>query len=147
MTNKTGASDIEAVLRQTVERDGVHVVHFWAPWCPNAVAELAPVWAEAPARHPDASFTFVSLWAEGDDGADLLRQHGVPEAVARIAAPGPKPEAAERRTTLLGLPVTWIPTTWVFNRGGLLATAFNHGEVTAAQLAEAVEGAARDWSR
>ena len=140
-------ADVEAALRDAVAREGVHVVHVWAPWCPNAVAELAPVWAEAPDRHPDASFTFVSVWADGDDGSALLDRHDVPASVARLVVPGPKPEKAERRTTLLGLPVTWIPTTWVFNRGGLLATAFNYGEVSSSRLADAVEGAARDWSR
>ena len=88
-------ADVEGALRETVAREGVHVVHVWAPWCPNAVAELAPVWAEAPARHPDASFTFAAVWADGDDGADLLRQHGVPDAVARLVVPGP--EAREGR--------------------------------------------------
>ena len=58
---------------------------------------------------------------------------------------GPKPEKPDRRLTLLGLPVSWIPTTWVFNRNGLLATAFNYGEVSAERLAEAVEGARSGW--
>ena len=62
-----------------------------------------------------------------------------------MVVPGPKPEKADRRTTFLGLPVTWIPTTWVFNRGGLLATAFNYGELSAERLAQAIEDAQRDW--
>jgi len=43
------------------------------------------------------------------------------------------------------VPVSWIPTTLVFNRGGLLATAFAYGEVARAPLAEAIDGARSDW--
>ena len=137
-------TDVETALRETVGREGVHVVHVWAPWCDNSVNELAPVWAGAAERHPDASVTHVSVWSDGDDGADVLRAHGVGGG-AVLALPGPKPAPPDRRLTLLGLPVTWVPTTWVFNRGGLLATAFAYGEVTADQLAQAVEGAGRSW--
>ena len=136
-------TSVEARLREQVGREGVHVVHVWAPWCDNSLNELGPVWADAAESHPDASITHVSVWADGDDGADVLRAHGV--AGVAVGVPGPKPAPPERRLTLLGLPVTWIPTTWVFNRGGLLATAFNYGEVSADQLAAAVEGARRSW--
>ncbi len=137
-------TDLDAALREAVQQEGVHVVHVWAPWCDNSLNELAPVWAGAADRHEDVGITFVSVWAEGDDGAETLRQHGVEGVDVRVL-PGPKPEKPDRRTTLLGLPVTWIPTTWVFNRGGLLATAFNYGEITAGQLAEAVAGARSGW--
>ena len=138
----------ETRLRETIAAEGVHVVHVWAPWCDNSLNELAPVWAGAD-RLPAASVTHVSVWADGDDGTDVLREHGVEVAdgggAAVLVVPGPKPEKADRRATLLDLPVTWIPTTWVFNRGGLLATAFNYGEVSAERLAQAVDDAARDW--
>ncbi len=142
-------SSVEATLRETITREGVHVVHVWAPWCDNSIHELAPVWAGFPERHPAASVSHVSVWADGDDGAAVLREHGVevdaPGGGAVLVVPGPKPEKADRRTTLLGLPVTWIPTTWVFNRGGLLAYAFNYGEISAERLAQAVSDAGRDW--
>ena len=134
----------EARLRETTRAEGVHVVHVWAPWCDNSLNELGPVWAGVAARHPGVSVTHVAVWSDDDDGADVLRAHGV-EGGAVLAVPGPKPAPPERRLTLLGLPVTWIPTTWVFNRGGLLATAFNYGEVSADGLAAAVEGARRSW--
>lgn len=136
-------TDTEAAVRATISQPGVHVVHFWAPWCDNSINELEPVWAGA-ADRLDASVTFVSIWSDGDDGADVLRQHGV-DGVEVRAVPGPKPEKPDRRLTFLGLPVSWIPSTWVFNREGLLATAFNYGEVSAEQLAEAVAGAASGW--
>ena len=125
----------DAELRRRVERPGVHVVHVWAPWCGDSVDELA-VWAGDTGAD---SVTFATVWNDGASGAGVLAEHGVD--AHEVVVPGPKPEPAGRRTTLLGLPVTWVPTTWVFNRGGLLATAFNYGTLTADRLAEAVEGA------
>ena len=133
---------IDAALRETVSADGVHVVHVWAPWCDNSLHELRPVWAE-PDRLGADSVTFVTVWTDGASGADVLKEHGV--AVPELVVPGPKPEKPDRRLRLLGLPVTWIPTTLVLNRNGLLATAFSYGEVTAARLAEAVQGARSGW--
>ena len=137
-------TDTEAAVRDTIQTPGVHVVHIWAPWCDNSLHELAPVWSEARQRHPDVSVTFVSIWSDGDDGDDVLRQHGVDDVEVRVL-PGPKPEKPDRRLTFLGLPVSWIPTTWVFNREGMLATAFNYGEITAEHLAQAIEGAQSGW--
>lgn len=134
----------ETAVRDTIEQEGVHVVHVWAPWCDNSLNEFATVWADAADRYPDVSITFVAVWSEGDDGADVLRQHGVEGVEVRVV-PGPKPEKPDRRMTFLGLPVTWIPTTWVFNRGGLLATAFNYGELSAERLAAAIDDARSDW--
>ncbi|MDT0632770.1 TlpA family protein disulfide reductase [Rubrivirga litoralis] len=143
--DSTTAAD--AALRETIQSEGVHVVHVWAPWCDNSLNELAPVWAGVvPGRA--ASVTHVAVWSDGDDGADVLREYDVEvggRGGAVLAVPGPKPAPPERRLTLLGLPVTWIPTTWVFNRGGLLATAFNYGEVSADALAAAIDGAGRSW--
>ena len=136
-------ADIDASLRETIEAEGVHVVHVWAPWCDNSLHEHGPVWSDWPGLDAD-SVTFVTVWNEGESGAETLRETGV-EGVPEVVVPGPKPEKPDRRLRLLGLPVTWIPTTWVFNRGGLLATAFNHGEVSRARLVEAIEAARADW--
>ena len=133
----------DAALRETVAADGVHVVHVWAPWCDNSLNEHAPVWADWRGLGAD-TVTFVTVWNDGASGAEALRETGV-EGVRELVVPGPKPEKPDRRLTLLGLPVTWIPTTWVVNRGGLLATAFNYGEVSREQLAAAVEGARSGW--
>ena len=50
-----------------------------------------------------------------------------------------------RRRTFLGLPLSWTPTTWVFNREGKLAYAFNYGEVSNEMLALAIEHARDEW--
>ena len=135
----------EAVVRATVARDGVHVVHFWAPWCDNSTAEFGGGWYEVVERHPEATFTFVTLWNDGDIGESTLTRYAIPARVARLVVPGVQPPKGSRSTTFLGLPVTWIPATWVFNRNGQLATAFNYGEATPEQLDAAIEGAASDW--
>ena len=135
----------EASVQATIAADGVHVVHFWAPWCDNSTSELGGGWYEVVERHPDVSFTFVTLWNEGSVGEPTLARYAIPERVERLVVPGPQPPKGERATTFLGMPVTWIPTTWVFNRNGQLATAFNYGEATPAQLDAAIDGAASDW--
>ena len=135
---------VENSLARTVARDGVHVVHFWAPWCDNSLHELED-WARIPEIHPDVSVTFVTVWNDGEVGTDTLDAHEIPERVQRLVVRGPKPEKQDRRLTILGLPLTWIPTTWVFNRYGLLAYAFSYGEVSFEQLNEAIQGAASDW--
>ena len=145
MTDGT-ATDADRHLRALVSGDGVHVVHVWAPWCDNSLHELGPVWSHDTGAD---SVTFVTVWNDGRSGADALAEHGVTGlgqgVTTEVVIAGPRPDKPDRRMTLLGLPVTWIPTTWVFNRGGLLATAFNHGEITRGQLAEAINNARADW--
>ena len=139
------APNAEAAVRATIARDGVHVVHFWAPWCDNSTAELGAGWYEVVERHPDVSFTFVTLWNDGAVGEETLARYAIPARVARLVVPGVQPPKGERQTTFLGLPVTWIPATWVFNRNGQLATAFNYGEATPEQLDAAIDGAGNAW--
>ena len=141
----TAGSPAEAAVQATIARDGVHVVHFWAPWCDNSTSELAGGWYEVVERHPDATFTFVTVWNGGEMGEATLARYAVPARVERLVVPGVQPPKGERAMTFLGLPVTWIPATWVFNRNGQLATAFNYGEATPEQLDAAITGAASAW--
>ena len=55
------------------------------------------------------------------------------------------PQGGIRRRAFLGLPLSWTPTTWVFNREGTLAYAFNYGEVSNEMLALAIEHARDEW--
>ena len=140
-------TETERVVRRTIEREGVHVVHFWAPWCGNSRAEYETGWYEVVEAHPEVSFTFVTIWNDGDDGAEALARYGIPESATVLAQPdhGPSADRELRRRTFLGLPLSWTPTTWVFNRGGQLAYAFNYGEVSADMLRTAIADARAGW--
>ena len=140
-------TDAERTVLDTIQAEGIHVVVFWAAWCGNSISQLKRGLAQSVATHPDVTFTFVSMWDEGRTGEATLRQHDVPHRALALGQPGVGEDAPkeDRDKTFLGLPVTWIPTTWVFNRGGELATAFNYGEVTAHQLDRAIRGARNSW--
>ena len=140
-------TETEAAVQAQIEQPGVHVVHLWAPWCGNSRAGLETGWYETIAAHPDVSFTFVTIWNDNDDGLAALRRYGIPESATVLAQPdrGPSADRSLRRTSFLGLPLSWTPTTWVFNRGGKLAYAFNYGEVSAEMLQTAIEHAQASW--
>lgn len=150
ITGPTDAArtDVEAAVEAAVQGDGVHVVHFWAPWCGNSRAEFESGWYEVVEANPDVSFTFVTIWNDGRDGEATLRRYGIPERVAVYAQPdlGPSADRANRRTTFLGMPLSWTPTTWIFNRRGKLAYAFNYGEVSAEMLVTAIGHARDEWT-
>ncbi len=135
----SGESDAEAAVRAIVAEDGIHVVHFWAPWCGNSVNELRAGVAEVIDAHPGVTFTYVAVRNDGEDGAETLARYGVPERVEVLAHPGRKP------VIFMDRPITWTPTTWVFNRNGTLAYAFNYGEVSPAMLTQAIADAQNDW--
>ena len=145
------ATETEAAVAATVAGEGVHVVHLWAPWCGNSTAELADGLYEVVEGHPDVTFSFVAIWNDGRDGASTLARYGItPTDDGRVtvaAQPdlGSSADRALRRRTFLGLPLSWTPTTWVFNRGGALAYAFNYGEVSPEMLELAIEHAGRSW--
>ena len=140
-------TDAERAVAETIEADGIHVVHFWAPWCDNSIAELRAGWYEAVEQHPDVTFTFVTAWNDGESGREAMTRFGLPERVAEVTQPdfGPSDDKEQRRRRFLGLPMTWIPATWVFRNNGELATAFNYGEIDMDQLARAIEGARSSW--
>ena len=138
----------EQAVRDRVREDGVHVVHFWAPWCDNSISELRQGWYEAIEANEDVSFIFVTVWNDGAAGQETLDRYAIPARVTVLTQEdyGPSDDETNRRRRFLGLPVTWIPTTWVFRDNGELAYAFNYGELTMNQLQEALDGARSEWS-
>ena len=144
-------TEVEREVQARVSKDGVHVVHLWAPWCGNSRAELADGLYEVVEGHPEVTFSFVTIWNDGRDGAAMLARYGIAPGgdgrVAVYAQPdrGPSADRDLRRRSFLGLPLSWTPTTWVFNRGGKLAYAFNFGEVSPEMLATAIDHAGRSW--
>ena len=145
-------TEVEDAVQATISRPGVHVVHLWAPWCGNSRAELEAGLYEVVEDHPEVTFSFVSIWNDARDGAAMLARYGItPSDDGRVtvrAQPdrGPSADRAQRRRSFLDLPLTWTPTTWVFNREGQLAYAFNYGEVSPEMLALAIAHATDDWT-
>jgi thiol-disulfide isomerase/thioredoxin len=138
----------EQRLSDLTKSEKVTVVHFWAPWCPNCKAELADgAWASFIAAHPDVSFVFVTIWNSAD-GHELLASNGVgPQANFQLLVhPNGSRKKGEKVTELLGMPVSWIPTTWVY-RDGRLRYALNYGELRFPVLGQLIKDSTEKWDR
>jgi thiol-disulfide isomerase/thioredoxin len=141
------STEAEEYVQDVIATDGVHVVHFWAPWCSNSKAELKNGWAGLVADNPDVTFTFVTVWNDGEDGAALLDRHGLPDRVTEVTQPdlGPSDTEANRRQSFLTHPVTWIPSTWIFHNNGELAFAMNYGEMEMDTIQSLIDATEADW--
>jgi thiol-disulfide isomerase/thioredoxin len=142
--------DVEGQVRQAVQSEDVTIVHLWAPWCPNCKAELTETgWKAFAHTNPEVNIIFVTVWA-GDkgDGHEMLEKAGLTEEpnFKLLLHPNTSRKKADKMTEFLGLPVTWIPTTWVF-RGGTLRYALNYGELRFPILQQLVRDAADKWER
>jgi thiol-disulfide isomerase/thioredoxin len=137
-------NDAERAVQEMITADGIHVVHFWAPWCDNSIAELAEGWYEVVEANADVDFAFVTVWSDGAAGEEVLDRYSIPDRVRVLTQSDGRAEE-QRRKVFLGMPVTWLPSTWVFHENGELAYAFNWGELTMPQLQAALDGAGRDW--
>jgi thiol-disulfide isomerase/thioredoxin len=141
------ATEAEAYVQDVIEEDGLHVVHFWAPWCPNSKRELKNGWADLVSSNPNVTFTFVTVWNDGDDGASMLDAHNLPDRVTEVTQPdlGPSDTEANRRQSFLTHPVTWIPSTWIFHNNGELAFAMNYGEMKMSTIQSLLDATRTDW--
>ncbi|NNF57062.1 MAG: thioredoxin [Rhodothermaceae bacterium] len=141
------STEAEQAVQVRIAEDGVHVVHFWAPWCGNSIAELQSGWYEVIEANADVSFTFVTIWNDGETGQATLDRYAIPASVTVLAQPdyGPSDDRSNRRRTFLGHTLTWTPTTWIFRNNGTLAYAFNYGEVSPAMLQQAINDAHASW--
>ena len=141
------ASPIEQQVSDVTKSPGVSVVHLWAPWCSNCLAELkSGGWTKMIKDNPETRFVFASIWNAGDDGRAMLKRHEIGDQpnVTIVADPGPR-RGDGKLTRFLDLPVTWIPTTWVF-KGGDLRYALNYGEVRFDVLQQFLEDSKSEWS-
>jgi thiol-disulfide isomerase/thioredoxin len=129
-TSVFAASPAEQQLSEAIKAPNLSVVHLWAPWCGNCKSELkSGGWLKTVKANPDVKFYFVSVWNSGDDGKALLTTYELAAQpnVTILADPGPRTGDAKIKR-FLDLPVSWIPTTWIY-KGGDLRYAMNYGEM------------------
>ena len=142
-----GASPAEEQVSEATKAPGLSVVHLWAPWCSNCQAEMkSGGWAKMIKDNPETRFVFVTVWNAGDDGKAMLKKFEIGEQpnVTILADPGPR-IGNERIKRFLDLPLTWIPSTWVY-KGGDLRYALNYGEVRFPVLQQFLEDSNSEWS-
>jgi thiol-disulfide isomerase/thioredoxin len=123
------------------------VVHLWAPWCSNCQAELKTGgWTKIINENPQVKFYFVSVWNDGQDGRALLHKFGIADQpnVMILADPGPR-RGENKIKQFAGLPLSWIPTTWIY-KGGDLRYALNYGEVRFPVLQQFLADSQSEWS-
>jgi thiol-disulfide isomerase/thioredoxin len=137
---------IEQQLADATRSEAVTVVHFWAPWCSNCKAELANGgWSGFIAANPDVNFVFVTIW-NPTDGRELLEKNGVgaEKNFQLLLHPNGSRVKGQMVSEVLGLPISWIPTTWVF-RAGKLRYAMNYGELHFPMLGQLIRDSSDTW--
>jgi hypothetical protein len=135
----------EQQVAEAVKGQGISVVHLWAPWCSNCQHELkSGGWTKMVKDNPKVKFYFVSVWDSGDDGRAILAKFGLTQEpnVTVLADQGPR--GAGHIQKFLGLPLSWIPTTWVW-KGGDLRYALNYGEIRFPMLQQMITDSSSEW--
>ena len=125
-----GQSPTEQKIQSAIKSPELTVVHLWAPWCSNCQAEFKTGgWNKIIAENPQVKFCFVSVWNDGQDGHPILQKFQITDQpnVTILADPGPR-KGDNKIKQFAGMPLSWIPTTWIY-KGGDLRYALNYGEV------------------
>ncbi|MDB6127069.1 MAG: hypothetical protein JWM35_965 [Verrucomicrobia bacterium] len=137
---------IEDEVAAAVKGPQVTVVHFWAPWCPNSKAELSKEkWSTFLGLNGDVKFIFVTVRSM-DDGRALLKENGLEQQgnLSILHHPNHVKKGEGVIQSFMDIPITWVPTTWVF-RDGELRYALNYGEVRFPLLQQLIRDAAEKW--
>ena len=140
-------SSIEQKVQDAIKTPELTVVHLWAPWCSNCQAEFKTGgWSKIIAENPQVKFYFVSVWNDGQDGRAMLNKFGIVDKpnVTILADPGPR-RGENKIKQFVGLPLSWIPTTWIY-KGGDLRYALNYGEVRFPVLQQFLADSQSEWS-
>jgi thiol-disulfide isomerase/thioredoxin len=139
-------SPAEQKVLDAIKSPGLSVVHLWAPWCSNCQAELkSGGWGKMVKDNPEVHFYFVSVWNSGQDGRAMLKKFAIADQpnVTILADPGPR--GKDHVKQFAGLPLSWIPTTWVYKEGEL-RFALNYGEVRFSILQQFLADSQSEWS-
>lgn len=137
---------VEEKVAAVIKSSGVTVVHFWAPWCSNCASELSKNgWSTFIDTNAETNFIFVTTKNE-TSGHEVLAKNGVGEQknFQLLLHPNASRGGDTEMATFLGLPMTWLPTTWIF-RDGKLRYALNYGEVRFPILQQFVRDTAASW--
>jgi thiol-disulfide isomerase/thioredoxin len=140
-------SSAEQQVVERIKSPEVTVVHLWAPWCSNCQAELkSGGWTKIITENPQVKFYFVSIWNDGQDGRAMLNKFGIVDKpnVTILADSGPR-RGENKIKQFAGLPLSWIPTTWIYKAGDL-RYALNYGEVRFLVLQQFLADSQSEWS-
>jgi thiol-disulfide isomerase/thioredoxin len=140
-------SPAEQKVLEAIKSPDLTVVHLWAPWCSNCQAELkSGGWLKMAKDNPQVKFYFVSVWNNGEDGRSMLQKFQLTDQsnVTILADPGPR-KGDNKIKQFAGMPLSWIPTTWIY-KGGDLRYALNYGEVRFPVLQQFLEDSKSEWS-
>ena len=146
-TSLRAESPAEQKVTQAIKSPDLSIVHLWAPWCSNCQAELQNGgWLKMVKDNPQVKFYFVSVWNDGGDGKSMLSKFQIADQpnVAVLADPGPR-RGDSKIKQFAGMPLSWIPTTWIY-KGGDLRYALNYGEVRFDVLRQFIEDSKSEWS-
>jgi len=146
LTSLHADSPAEQKVLEAIKSPGLSVVHLWAPWCSNCQAELKTGgWLKMAKDNPQVHFYFVSVWNGGEDGRAMLKKFNLADQPNVTILTDPGPRGQNHIKQFVGLPLSWIPTTWVY-KGGNLRYALNYGEVHFPALQQFLEDSESDWS-
>ena len=147
LDSKLVPPNAEKTVLEAIKSPGLSIVHLWAPWCSNCQAELkSGGWLKMVKNNSQVKFYFVSVWNDGGNGISMLQRFqiaGQPN-VTILADPGPR-RGDGKIKQFAGMPVSWIPTTWIYKDGGLYY-ALNYGEVRFDVLQQFLEDSNSEWS-
>jgi thiol-disulfide isomerase/thioredoxin len=139
-------SPIEQQVAEAVQSPKVTIVHFWATWCGNCKNELVNGgWRDFLAANPDVNVIFVTSW-DPKPGAPELEKYGLgaQKNFTVLQHPNDSRKKETQMLSFLGLPMQWLPTTWVY-REGKLRYALNYGEIRFPMLQQMVADSVGQW--
>ncbi len=145
ISSLTLASSTQEQVADAIKSPDLTVVHLWAPWCSNCKAELkSGGWTKMVRDNPQVKFIFVSVWNSGEDGRATLKKYDLSDQpnVTILADPGPR--GVDHIKQFAGMPLSWIPTTWIY-KGGDLRYALNYGEIRFPMLQQLLEDSKSEW--